>query len=322
MNGGHFRSPRIAVVIVTYNSSHVLGPLLSALPPALEPLPSSRVVVVDNRSHDETVALVQDTVPTATIVQMGRNAGYAAAFNAGAAAASDCDAVLLLNPDTRPEPQSIRVLVDRLAATGAGIVAPRLLGEGGEAAPSLRRTPTVLRAVGEAVLGGRTAGRYHRLSEVVRDPRAYETEGPAEWVSGAALLMSRGCLEAVGPWDESFFLYSEETDFLLRAREAGFSTVYVPQARMVHLGGDAPQSPELFSLLSVNRVRLYRRRHDRARSATFWAAVTLNSFLRALAGSPVHRSALQALLGRRAVLTAEAAPPVVASARAAAGEHR
>ncbi len=110
------------------------------------------------------------------------------------------------------------------------------------------------------------------------------------------MLVSRRCLEQVGPWDETFFLYSEETEFALRARDAGFALRYVPDAVATHLGGERHTSSQLWALLTVNRVRLYARRHGPIRTAAFWSAVTLNEALRALAGRGVHRAALRALL--------------------------
>ncbi|MDP8961599.1 MAG: hypothetical protein M3N32_08300, partial [Actinomycetota bacterium] len=116
--------------------------------------------------------------------------------------------------------------------------------------------------------------------------------------------ISRRCLEQVGPWDETFFLYAEETEFALRARDAGFVLRYVPDAVATHLGGDRHTSSRLWALLAVNRVRLYSRRHGPVRTAAFWAAVALNEALRALAGRGVHRAALRALL-RPSAWTAE-----------------
>ncbi|HEX6872230.1 MAG TPA: glycosyltransferase family 2 protein, partial [Micromonosporaceae bacterium] len=109
-------------------------------------------------------------------------------------------------------------------------------------------------------------------------------------------LISKACWDAVAPWDESFFLYSEETDFLLRARDAGFLTRLEPSAHAIHIGGNSRMAPWLWRLLTVNRVRLYRRRHGRAATALYWAAVLLREVSRALLGSRPSRAAAGALL--------------------------
>lgn len=125
------------------------------------------------------------------------------------------------------------------------------------------------RALGEAVIGNRRAGRFPRWSELVTDPEAYGRATVADWATGALMALSRDCLDACGAWDESFFLYSEETEYCLRARDRGFATRLEPAASAVHLGGDSQVSPRLWTLLTLNRVRLYRRRHGAAATAAF-----------------------------------------------------
>ncbi|MDA6125925.1 hypothetical protein OSK00_26360, partial [Escherichia coli] len=84
------------------------------------------------------------------------------------------------------------------------------------------------------------------------------------------------CWAACGPWDETFFLYCEETDFDLRARDAGFATVFVPAAGATHLeGGSSVEVDALWRLQVLNRVRLYRRRHGPPRTALFWLVTLL-----------------------------------------------
>jgi GT2 family glycosyltransferase len=287
--------PRVAVVVVTWNSATHLPDLFASLPAALDGV-DAEVVVADNASSDGTEAAVRRLAPAATVVAVGRNAGYAAGLNAGIAAARSHDAYLALNPDVRLAAGAVRALVDTLAEPGTGVAVPRLREADGGTAPSLRREPTVLRALGEAVLGGRRAGRHAALGEVVRDPSAYERPGRVDWATGAVMLVSRACHERVGPWDESFFLYSEETDFALRARDAGFACLYCPSAEATHVGGDVHTSPRLYQLLATNRVRLYRRRHGPLRSAAFHAAVFGGEALRAAGGADTHRAAVRGLL--------------------------
>lgn len=302
--------PEVTVVVVTYNSARPLRAFFDALPSALADVNDYEVVVADNASYDETLELVSECAPEATVVRLARNVGYAAGINAAVShGGKNTRAVLVCNPDVRLHPGSVRRLLDALtdpdprpqapAPLEVGIVVPRLLEADGRLALSLRREPRVLRVLGEALLGGTRAGWLSPLGEVVCDPRRYDRLGNADWACGAVMLMSRRCLERVGPWDETFFLYSEETEFALRARDAGFALRYVPDAVATHLGGDRHTSPRLWALLAVNRVRLYSRRHGPGRTAAFWAAVTVNEALRALAGRAVHRAALRALLRPR-----------------------
>jgi N-acetylglucosaminyl-diphospho-decaprenol L-rhamnosyltransferase len=287
--------PTVTIVVVTYNSADLLPGLLDSLPPACEGVEPIEIVFADNASTDGTLDLLRarDGVRT---VSVGHNAGYSAGINAGVAAMRPSGSVLVLNPDIRLAPGSLRLLVDAAASTPAGITVPRLYFEDGTMILSLRRDPSVSRVLGETFLGGERSGRIAWLGELVTDPRRYEQRGPVEWATGAAMLITRECWDAVGDWDESFFLYSEETDYAIRARRAGFRIEYVPDATAIHIGGDLDVSPRLWTIHTLNRVRLYARDHGRIRTAAFRAAVTLNEAIRAAAGRDRSRAALRALL--------------------------
>jgi N-acetylglucosaminyl-diphospho-decaprenol L-rhamnosyltransferase len=285
---------RLTLAVVTLNAAQQLPGLIASLPDALAGVPSWELVIADNNSSDGTPQVVSELAPAARVVQLGRNAGYAAGINAAILAASpSSEAVLILNPDVRLMEGSVGRLMDALRLPNTGITVPRILDPQGRLQLSLRRDPTVLRALGEAVLGGQRAGRLSPLGEVVVDPRKYERPCIADWASGAVMMLSRQCLHAVGPWDESYFLYSEETDYAWRARQRCFNLRYVPQAIAVHLEG---LNDQRWPTLTVNRVRLFTQRHGRLRGAAFRLAVILNEGLRALLGRAKHRSALRALL--------------------------
>ncbi len=285
---------RLTLALVTWNDSRHLPGLLASLPSALEGVGPWELVVADNNSSDGTLDVVRELAPAARIIQLGRNRGYAAGVNAGVAgASSSSEAVLILNPDVRLMAGCVGRLLDALTRTRAGITVPRLVSPDGHLHYSLRRDPTVLRALGEAFLGGMRAGRFSALGEVVTDPRHYEHPNEADWASGAVMLISRQCLDSVGPWDESFFLYSDETDYAWRARQRGFALRYVPDAVAVHEEGPTETR---WTILTVNRVRLFTRRHGRLRGAAFRLAVIVNEGLRALVGRTKHRAALRALL--------------------------
>jgi GT2 family glycosyltransferase/glycosyltransferase involved in cell wall biosynthesis len=287
----------LIVALVTYNSEAVLGGCLESLDVAAAHAGPWRLVVADNASADGSVALVEALAPEATVVRLPRNLGYAAGVNAAIAAAPGAGPVLVLNPDVRLEPEALVRMLRALDRPGTGIAVPRLEDAAGRLQHSLRREPTVLRALGQALFGERS-GRIPLLGETVTRGGAYTRPVSADWATGAAMLISRACLDTVGPWDESYFLYSEETDFALRARDAGFALRHVPDACAVHLGGESESSPLLWSILTVNRVRLYRRRHGRASAAAFAGAVLLGEAIRAFGGDARHRAALRAVLHR------------------------
>lgn len=285
----------VAVVVVTYHSEPLLADLVASLRPGLAGV-RWHLVVADNGSADGTVATLRRLAPEAVVVELGANRGYAAGINAAVAAAPPHTAVLVLNPDVRLGAGCGRALLTALRLPGTGVAVPRLVDGDGRLLPSMRREPSIVRILGDALLGARRVGRYPWLGEVVTDPRRYQAPATTDWAEGAALLVSTECWRACAPWDESFFLYSEETDFALRARDAGFATRFTPDAQAVHLGGDSRRSPGLWALLSVNRVRLHRRRHGRLAAAGFWAALMLRELSRAAIGRRPSRAAVRALL--------------------------
>jgi N-acetylglucosaminyl-diphospho-decaprenol L-rhamnosyltransferase len=293
-----YRDRTVAVVTVTYNSADLLADFLNSLDEGLKGV-SWHLTVADNASSDETVALLCRLAPTATLTEMGRNAGYAAGINAAVRVAQPHSAILVLNPDVRLLPGCVAELIDVLGP-GTGLAVPRLLDAKSQLIESMRREPTVLRAWADALIGARRAGRYAPLGEVVTDRRLYDREAITDWAEGSTLLISADCWQRCAPWDESFFLYSEETDFALRARDAGFVTRYVPSAQAMHLEGDSAGSPGLWALLVINRVRLFRRRNGRIRTAAYWAALVSREASRAvLLGKATSRAAVKALVTPR-----------------------
>ncbi|MBD8870484.1 glycosyltransferase family 2 protein [Nocardioides donggukensis] len=292
-SGAHRSVTDVAVVMVTWNSAEHLPVALASLEAGLRGL-RWRLVVADNDSADDTVAVVRRLAPDAAIVHTGRNAGYAAGLNLAIDRAGEADAVLCLNPDVRLEPDCVRTMVEAAQHPGVGIVAPRLVDEQGRLHRSLRREPRVTRALGEALIGGSRAGRFGITGEVITRPEAYESGRDVDWATGAVLLVTSACQRATGPWDESFFLYSEETDYALRARDAGYTVRYCPEAVAMHVGGDSGVSSRLYALLTVNRIRLYGMRHGRLPTWLFRGAVVLGELVRSR--RPVHRAALRAVV--------------------------
>jgi N-acetylglucosaminyl-diphospho-decaprenol L-rhamnosyltransferase len=286
---------RLAIIIVTYNSATVLPGLLDSLPAGLEGVKPFETIVVDNDSRDNSVDIALAHPIRPRVIRMGRNAGYAAAINAGAATISPDADLLILNPDVRLHPGVASLLVDRLTDSSVGVAVPRLLAEDGTTCWSIRREPSVMTAWTDAILGGTLAARIG-TGEMVGDPAVYDRDGPIDWATGAILAVSARVRAIVGDWDESFFLYMEEVDYMRRVRECGYSVVYVPQAQAVHIGGEYSVNPRLSALLSANRIRYHRRHHGPISTAAFRLSVILGEGMRALHGPSGHRAAVGAAL--------------------------
>jgi N-acetylglucosaminyl-diphospho-decaprenol L-rhamnosyltransferase len=284
----------LSIVIVTYNSASVLPALLDSLPAGLEGVKQFELIVVDNDSADNSVDVALGHAMRPRVVRMGRNAGYAAAINAAAATVRPDANLLILNPDVRLLPGAAKLLVDRLTDSFVGVSVPRVLTEDGTTYWSLRREPSIMTAWTEAMLGGTFAARIG-IGEIIGDPAIYEQGGLIEWATGAALAVAARARRVVGDWDASFFLYSEEVDYLRRVRESGAFVAYVPQAQVVHIGREYLGNPRLSALMTANRIRYYRRYHGPLSATVFRLGVIVGEAIRAFLG-PGHRAGLWAAL--------------------------
>jgi len=280
----------VEVVVVTYNSAATIGPLLDSLPAAAGAHPL-RTVVVDNGSSDATRELVAGRSDAELLA--APNDGYAAGLNRGVTVAGGSGPLLLLNPDCVLEPGCIAALVQALDETDAGIVVPVVLDPDGSVAHSLRRDPSLLRSLGFG------ESRWPLLSETVTEADAYRRRQQADWATGAVMLVDRACYRQLGGLDESFFMYSEETDLCFRAREQGWPTLFEPRARAMHIGGGSGSGSELYAIQALNRVRLYRRQHGPVASLAFYLLTLAREGLRGCAGDGHSRRAFQALVRPR-----------------------
>jgi len=194
------------------------------------------VVVVDNGSVDGSVDALRAELPGVAVVTPPRNLGYAGAANAGIASTRS-PVVAVCNTDLRVLPGTAGALVGRLEAEAdLGALGPMVLESSGKHYPSARRVPSVGDAVGHGLLGGLVPGNpfTRRYRELEEDPsRARDVD----WVSGAAIWLRRDALDAVGGWDDGYFMYVEDVDLCWRLRGAGWRVGYEPAGRVVHIQG-------------------------------------------------------------------------------------
>lgn len=280
----------LTVVAVSYNAAKYVDAMLASVWASISDV-AVEIVVVDNSSSDDTVARVE-THTDIRVVQQS-NTGYAHGVNRGIEQAAAGNDILVINPDVVLAPEAIaRLLLVLADRPDAAIVVPRLVDDRGTTLPSLRREPTAWRTLVEALIGGSRAGRFGEAYA----PEVGGGRRDVDWATGAVMLLRREAVTVLGPMDDSFFLYSEETEYCLRARDHGFATVCEPGAIAHHVGGDMAKNPDLWALRAVNRVRLHRRRAGRASSVGFWAASALFELRRALTGERVSRVALRVLV--------------------------
>ena len=279
----------VSVVTVVFNAvPHLTGMLESLHYEGNRP---AQIVAIDNGSTDESLSLLKADDDVEVVAQT--NTGFAHGVNTGISLTRPDADILILNADVRLHPGVVRTMSEVLdRCPDVGIVAPRLVDENGLTLRSCRRAPSVLRTIVETVVGGTRAGRFGETYQ----PRSHAHE--VDWATGAALLLRRQMLDAIGGMDESFFLYSEETELCLRASRRGFRIMVEPGATVTHIGGEMGSDPRLWSLRAVNRVRRYRMASGPIAGIGFRGAQMLFEFRRAITGDPKSRAALRSLSAR------------------------
>ena len=219
----------VGVVVVT----------LDALPWVARCLESVRryeTVVVDHGSTDGTLELVRRRFPEARLLEQD-NRGLAAGWNAGLREAGG-RYVLILNADAWVVGDAVERLVAFADATpDAAFVGPRLRNPDGSLQRSVRAFPTLWRLATEYLFLRKLAPRSRALNAFYAGGFAHDRIADADFLMGAAMLVRRTAVDDVGLLDESFFLFSEETDWCYRFREAGWRVVFYPGAEVVHVGG-------------------------------------------------------------------------------------
>jgi GT2 family glycosyltransferase len=220
-----------ACVVVTYDA-------LPWIERCLASVAETETIVVDNGSSDGTVGVVRERFPDVRIVE-SENRGLCAGWNTGIRLAG-AEHVLLLNADAWLLDGALHALVaaaDRHPRAAA--VGPRLLDPDGSLQRSVRGYPTVWRLATEYLYLRKLAPRSRALNAFYGAGFDHESEREVEWLMGACLLIRRAAYDEVGPFDERYFMFSEEVDWMRRAADRGWSVVFTPDARCVHVGGAA-----------------------------------------------------------------------------------
>lgn len=266
---------RIAVVVVTWQSRDAVQRCLAALRDGSnEPLD---VVVVDNASTDGTPAVIRDAFPAVRVIEAGANLGFGAACNRGAAATS-APWLLFLNPDAEPRPGAIGTLVARAASEPRASAAGPLT-RFADGAPQLSFGPdlTPLSEPGQRRL---VRGVARRDPEILREVTALVRQGgDRDWVSGACLLVRRSAFDAVGGFDEGYFLYEEDADLCRRLREHGGRVLHVAEAEVAHAGGASMAAAGARTRIAYHRshVRYYRRWNGTVATLALRARIALEA---------------------------------------------
>ena len=225
---------KLSIIIVNYNTKEYLRQALQSIKQSTDQL-DKEVIVVDNASTDDSLNLVKHNFPWVKLIASPQNLGYAAANNLGLKQASS-EYILFLNSDTEILPDTLSIMIDFMDQhKDVGVSTCRVELPTGQIDPASHRgfpTPwaalTYFTGLETAFPKLRLFGQYHQgwqdLSMI------HEIDSPA----GAFFLTRKQILDAIGSFDDRFFMYAEDLDLALRIKQAGWKVMYVPTTKIIH----------------------------------------------------------------------------------------
>lgn len=250
----------LSAIIVNWNTRELLRRCLAAVQTTVRT--PCELFVVDNGSSDGSPAMVREQFPSAVLIANAENRGFAVAVNQALARATG-RALLLLNSDAEVQPGAVDTLVRFLDTNPrAGICGPRLRNGVGQVQLSFGACPTVWREAARKWV-------WNPLAQSRQGARflewRYRRPARVDWVLGACFMIRRDTITQIGSLDERFFFYFEEVDWCLRARRAGWEVRLVPDAEVIHLGGQsAARDPQrLARERRKSQRRFYEKHHPR-----------------------------------------------------------
>jgi GT2 family glycosyltransferase len=297
----------VCAIIVSHHGKRWLDACLGSLFGAAGDIDLD-VVVVDNGS-DGSAAYVEERFPAVRTVSCD-NRGFGAANNRGLETA-EARYILFLNPDTEFLGGSLAELVAALDhRPHIGLAGVRQVGVGGALAPSMRRFPSTLNMLAEALAVERVPLLRRFLGERVLAPGRYDREGRCDWTSGSFMLARAEVLRTCGGFDERFFLFSEETDLCWRLKAAGSEVAHLPQVTIRHYESERSATPRMEAQSAYARLQFAREHFTRV--APYRLAMVLRYALRARRAAA--RAALETVLKEEPPLAAPPPPPAEAQA--------
>lgn len=262
-------TPTLSIIIVNYNTCALLEACLASVYVDLGQGSASvgaEVIVVDNASADDSVAMVRQMFPQAILIESKVNLGYGGGANLGLKVARGCY-LMLLNSDTLVLDAAFRHLVKFMDShPDAGACGPRLFNADGSVQRSAFRFPNLnqvaldLFPIFPRLTDTSLNGRY------AQDTAAHNEPFQVDFTLGAAFVVSREVYQQTGGFDEDFFMYAEEVDWAMRIHAAGYTFYSVPAARIIHYAGQSVKQAAglMYYELFRSRAILYRKHYSPA----------------------------------------------------------
>ena len=271
----------VSVILVNWNGSALLERALSALFTTTHKV-TMQVIVVDNASSDDSVAMVRQQFPQTTLLVNSENVGFARANNQ-ALELVEGRYILLLNTDAFVHEGTVDGMVAFMDAhPDAGSVGCRLYYEDGTLQRSCFAFPTLVTELWSALFldrlfsRSRYFGKYQMTYWDMNDTRAVDS------LMGACLMVRSDVVRRIGLFDEQFFMYSEEIDLCYRIQKEGLKNYYLPHFSAIHLWGGSSRRirRESFLRLYQSRVKFFRKHYGEEVVKRYKTVLHFSAFMR------------------------------------------
>jgi len=243
---------KLSIIVTHYRTPELLKLCLESLQAATQKI-EAEILVLDSESEEETEMMVKDRFPKAAFFAFHKNTGYAKIVNIGLSRAQG-DFLLVLNADIIVAPDSLSGMINYLEAhSQVGLLGPQLLNFNGSTQESCFRFHRPLTIFYRRTLLGKTFWGKKELARFTMQDFDRNSIKEVDWILGAAMMIRRQALTEIGPMDERFFLYFEDTDWCRRFWEKNWRVVYLPEAKMHHYHGRASKKANGLADVFINK---------------------------------------------------------------------
>jgi GT2 family glycosyltransferase len=275
------RNVKLSIVIPTYNAHEWIEQCLDSIR-LHRPACDYQVIVVDDKSTDDSVAIVRDRFPDVRLFSNDRNLGFGKTVNVGLRAATGAY-VLVLNNDTWMHEGALDAMIRYLDDhPETGIVGPKVLnGNGAIQEQCRRRIPTPAAALLYFTGVARMFPRNPSIAGYLMTATDENATTEVDAVSGACLMVRRAAIDQIHGFDEEYYLYGEDMDFCWRAKSAGWKVVYDPAATITHFGGQGGTGKKkLYATVEWHRAMwIFYRKHRAPRVSRLERALVYSGIL-------------------------------------------
>lgn len=289
----------LSIIIISYNSKQFIQACLNSLLASASRL-AGEIIVVDNASQDESADLIRTNFPKVKLICNSINLGYAKACNQGIKEAKG-RYIFILNPDTELSRGSLEAVIRFMDEhPRCGILGPKLLDKDAKIQFSCRAFPSYSTAFfNRYSLLTKMFPRSKYADRYLKTNWQHDTVEEVDWVSGAAMMLRKDCLDDTGNFDEGFFMYCEDVDICKRAKDKGWQVIYYPYIEFMHfIAGSIRNTSHLTIIWHHRSIWRYYKKYLKAN--ILWDAFFfVTTFTRAIFLSCLNRLCLVSYKNKR-----------------------